>query len=440
VEQTTSGVFPQLYLNRVLTLDGNQLAEIRRNVMAGIERISSMQIPAGGFAYWPGDPAANDWATSYAGHFLLEARRAGYAVPENVMSRWIHYQKDRAALWQSRHGNYTEHAYRLYTLALAGEADLGSMNRLREQRDLTLLASWRLAAAYWYAGQRDVARNMIRDLSMPAGEYRELSGTFGSSLRDKAMILETLILVGSPNDTVRTRALFEEISAALSANTWLSTQETAYALIAIAPYIQNNAGTGNINLDYNAAGRSANLSFSGPAIEQQLGSVPGREGALTVTNRSALPLYARFTARGLPEEGSEPALSEGLTIEVVYRDMGGRVIDPSALRIGEDMDVEVTVHNTHGLTVEEIALIVPVPASWEIINTRLAGSAAVPAGFNYQDIRDDRVMTYFNLNRGEAKTVTFRVNRTYEGSFFRPAIHAYAMYDESIRALVPGVR
>jgi hypothetical protein len=49
-------------------------------------------------------------------------------------------------------------------------------------------------------------------------------------------------------------------------------------------------------------------------------------------------------------------------------------------------------------------------------------------------------MTYFDLNRGEAKTVTFRVNKTYGGNYFRPAVHAYAMYDESIRALVPGIR
>jgi hypothetical protein len=49
-------------------------------------------------------------------------------------------------------------------------------------------------------------------------------------------------------------------------------------------------------------------------------------------------------------------------------------------------------------------------------------------------------MTYFNLNRGEERTITFRVNKAYEGSFFRPAIHVYAMYDESIRALIPGAR
>jgi uncharacterized protein YfaS (alpha-2-macroglobulin family) len=152
-------------------------------------------------------------------------------------------------------------------------------------------------------------------------------------------------------------------------------------------------------------------------------------------------VYVRLTSRGLPLEGSEPALSEGLTLAVEYRTPEGRAIEPASLKLGDDMEVVVRVRNSFASSVEEVALIVPVPASWEIINTRLGAAAAnVSSSFRYQDIRDDRVMTYFNLARGEEKTIRFRVNKTYEGAFYRPAIHAYAMYDESIRALIPGRR
>ena len=150
-------------------------------------------------------------------------------------------------------------------------------------------------------------------------------------------------------------------------------------------------------------------------------------------------MYVKITAKGLPEEGSEPALSEGLALTVEYRSTDGTRINPDNLKLGEDMEVVVRVRNSYAQTVEEVAVIIPVPASWEIINTRLAGESA-SARHRYQDIRDDRVMTYFNLNRNEERTIRFSVNKAYEGSFFRPAIHAYAMYDESIRALVPGVR
>jgi uncharacterized protein YfaS (alpha-2-macroglobulin family) len=203
--------------------------------------------------------------------------------------------------------------------------------------------------------------------------------------------------------------------------------------------MQQNAAGGALTLNYSAADRSGNVTFNSAFAETDLGSVTGTGSAYTFTNRSAVPVYVRLTARGLPEEGSEPALSEGLNLAVVYRDSSGKVIDPKNLNSGEDMEARVTVRNSYGQAVEEVALIIPVPASWEIINTRLTG-AALPSNIRYQDIRDDRVMTYFNLNRNEDKTISFMVNKTYSGSYFRPAIHAYAMYDESIRALIPGVK
>ena len=262
------------------------------------------------------------------------------------------------------------------------------------------------------------------------------------------MILETLILMGAgtagqgyTNEEInRTRSLFEEIAKALSQDTWLSTQETAYSLIAMAPYMQNNAEGGALSLEYNAAGRSGSISFNSPSSEQALGNVPGTGSSFAVTNRSSSPVYVKLTARGLPEEGSEPYLSEGLVISVEHRDINNRIVDPFRLKPGDDMELRVTVNNTYGQAVEEIALVVPVPASWEIINTRLGTETPAAANYRYQDIRDDRVMTYFNLNRGEKITISFRVNKTYEGVYYKPAIHAYAMYDESIRALIPGVR
>ena len=442
VEQTTSAVFPQLYLDRIMELEAGRKAQIRANVAAGAERLMGFQTADGGFSYWPGEGEAHIWGSNYAGHFLLEARRAGYAVSGQVMAKWLYFQKNKAALWQARGSiggeGFLEQAYRLYTLALAGEADLGSMNRLREQRNpaLPANAAWRLAAAYWYAGQRDAARSMIRDLSVLTEDYRELSGTFGSALRDKAMILETLVLLG---DAGRTKPLFEELSAALSAESWLSTQETAYALIAMTPYMGASASSAPAEVHYSFGGKRGSAVFQSAAASVDAGSLAGSSGDFSLENRSAFPVYARVTAKGLPEEGAEPALAEGLVLSAEYRDMDGNAVDPASLKAGDDMEIRITLRNSSAQAVPEVALVALLPASWEIINYRLAGAEGDP-GFKYQDIRDDRVMSYYDLGRGQSKTLSFRVNRAYEGNYFRPAIHAYAMYDESIRALLPGKR
>jgi uncharacterized protein YfaS (alpha-2-macroglobulin family) len=436
VEQTTSSVFPQLYLDRVLQLDEKRLGDLRANISAGIERLKGFQTSDGGFSYWPGEGSAHDWGSNYAGHFLIEARRAGYAVPSPLIDQWIGFQKGRAAGWSNRNSpSQTDQAYRLYTLALAGSEDLGSMNRLREQRDLNPAAAWRLAAAYWYAGQRDTARSMIKRLDTEVTDYRELSGTFGSSLRDKAMILETMTLLG---DSGRIRPVYEEVTAALSAEGWLSTQETAYALISILPYVRDVSGGGQITVESSLGSRNASVEFATAAARLDLGNPAGTEAAFTVRNRSASVLYARIVTRGFPGEGEETPLSQGLSLEAEYRSPGGGIVDPDSLRPGDDMEIRLTVKNTYPREVPEIALVHLLPAAWEIINYRLAEGSS--SSYKYQDIRDDRVMTYFDLPRGGQKTVILRVSRAYEGDFFRPAIHAYAMYDESVRALIPGVK
>jgi uncharacterized protein YfaS (alpha-2-macroglobulin family) len=451
VEQTTSTVFPQLYLDKVLELNSTRINEIRSNIRAGIERLATFQVPDGGFSYWPGGESADDWASSYVGHFLVEAKRAGYSVPQTMLSNFIKFQKNRASLWASRDGNQAAQAYRLYTLALAGEADLGSMNRLRERQSLDPLARWRLAAAYWYAGQRDTARNLASGLGVNVPSYREYAQTFGSAFRDKAIILETLVLLGGSDASVQADAktLFEDAANTLSSDNWLSTQETSSALRATMLYMQggqNASRAGELKVEYSfgQGGARASTAFSSQTVQVALGKPAGTSGAFSVKNVSATPVYARVSVRGTPEEGKEQPLSNGLSLAVEYRGESGETINPANLGAGADMTARVTVTNTRRVKLENIALVHQLPAAWEIINDRLGADASTPAGastsFDYQDIRDDRVMTYFSLEPGASKTFTVRVTNVYGGTYFRPAIHAYAMYDESVAALIPGVR
>ncbi|MCB0683155.1 MAG: alpha-2-macroglobulin, partial [Saprospiraceae bacterium] len=201
IEQTLSSGFPQLYVDQVLDLPEKLKAQVPKNVQATVDRLKRFQTSQGGFAYWPGDNEINQWSNTYAGHFLLEARELGYNVPSNMIDRWKKYQKKIAQTWDpaqfeaglySRQNDELSQAYRLYTLALAKDPELGAMNRLREQRNLSDVAKWRLAAAYALTGQAEVARQIVQGASMAVADYRELSYTFGSALRDKAMILETL--------------------------------------------------------------------------------------------------------------------------------------------------------------------------------------------------------------------------------------------------------
>ncbi len=203
IEQTTSSAFAQLYLEDVMDLNAKFKMAIDEHIKYGIKRISSFQLSDGTFSYWPGQQNYDDWATSYAGHFLVEAESKGYVLPPGLKSSWIKAQRHIARHWrpvppEKRYYYYQddlEQAYRLFTLALAGAPEAGAMNKLKEMKNISVQARWRLAAAYGLAGQVQVARDLIARETMEISPYKGTYSSYGSAERDWAMIL------GNPGHT-----------------------------------------------------------------------------------------------------------------------------------------------------------------------------------------------------------------------------------------------
>ncbi len=195
LEQITSGAFPQLYADVIAPLSQEQRAQATRNITATIERIRRYQQPDGSFAYWPGGGYANDWTNIYAGHFLLEAKTKGYDIPLDMLDNWLNHLRQSARAWTppstaepwAAYDAYLTQAYRLYALALAGKPEQGSMNRLKEEKNLYAQSALLLAAAYAQAGKTEVARNLANQKWRDDWEYTWSGRTFGSSLRDQAL-------------------------------------------------------------------------------------------------------------------------------------------------------------------------------------------------------------------------------------------------------------
>jgi len=439
VEQTVSSVFPQLYLGRLLELQPLEKARIEANVKAGLERLKQFQTSEGGFGYWPGDNDPNDWASSYAGHFMVEAQNAGYLLPAGLLEQWKSFQERRARAWvaSNSHAELVQ-AYRLYGLALAQAPDLGSMNRLRESTDLPVVARWRLAAAYQLAGQPEAARALVGSVAPQIAPYRELAGTFGSDLRDKAMVLESLAILKMGE---RIGPLAKEISERLSRNDWMSTQETAYALMALARCageVDQNARFA-FSLSW-AGGDPVTVSSTAALIQKTLEAGDRREVQLSVHNTGSVTVFPRLLMSGLPPVGQETSASNGMTLEVEYLDLEGNAIDPARLEQGTDFKVRASVRNT-GVRgdYEEVALSQVFASGFEIHNERLDPTRRPPGGpIEYQDVRDDRVLSYFDLKAGETKTIEVLLNASYLGRFYQPMVAVEAMYDATLNARTAG--
>lgn len=437
-EQTTSAGFPQLYLDQLIDLSQRQKADAERNIRSTIARLTNFQAPGGGISYWPDGGPADEWCTNYAGNFMLAAQAKGYALPVGFIDSWKRYQHQQAVNWTpGKRSYYAEdlvQAYRLYLLALARVPELGAMNRLKEFAYLSPQAKWRLAAAYKLAGQPETALQMIKGLPLTVQPYDQLFGTYGSGLRDEAMILETLTLLGQHQ---KAAAMLQTVSAHLSQDDWYSTQTTAYSLLAIAQYCGQNKNGNKLMFDYGNTSVTSNSYLWQTPLSATGGNV-------TIKNKGNNILYLRLIQKGQPAPGDEPAgvnNEDILGMQVNYMTLKGQPINITNLKQGTDFVAQVIVKNPgHKGAYFNMALTQIFPSGWEILNTRMLNNdeAFKSSPSDYQDIRDDRVNTYFGIDERQQVTYYVMLNAAYTGRYYLPATYCGAMYNASINALQKG--
>lgn len=435
IEQTTSGVFPQVYLTRLLELSPGRKTEVDKNIKAGIHRLKSFQVADGGLAYWPGAGEANEWGTNYAGHFLLEAEKAGYSVPADMMTNWKNYQKTKAGAWDGKEDESAmTQAYRLYLLALAGDPELGAMNRMRQKTGLYSAVMWNLAAAYYLAGQQEVALKMVKTISKEAKDYQELNGTFGSKVRDQAVILQALSIMDQRKDA---GPLVKAISDRLSNEKWMNTQETAYSLVAMAKYAGEGGVSSRMKFSYRLdSGKWQDVNTDNAVWQMDFTEL--KKGKLEFKNKGNSMVYPRMIVKGIPQQGDTTNAANGVSINIRYTTLDGKLLDVTQIEQGTDFIAKVMVKNTGNTSYYQMAIHQIFPSGWEVHNTRLDGSDPGGVAPEYQDVRDDRVYTFYDLKRGSTKTFHILLNASYLGKYYLPTVTTSAMYDESIHAREAG--
>ena len=440
-EQLTSKALPLLFISQFKAVDETESQKTKANVQEAIKQLYARQLPNGGFIYWPGSASANEWITSYAGMFLVMAQEKGYAVNANVLNKWKRFQRSAAQNWrtpQQDTGYYwqsdLQQAFRLYTLALAGAPEHGAMNRLKEmEQTLSLQAKWRLAAAYALNGKMKAANELVFNAKTTVEPYSSSAGSYvyGSYDRDESMILETLLLMGREREAF---AQAQRVSQSLSREEWFSTQSTAFALMAMGRLAEKLSGT--LDFSWTLHGKQQPAVKSAKAVfEKTLATAPGG-GEVTVKNNGKGALNVDLITRTQLLNDTLPAIANNLRLDVRYTDMNGTAISINPIKQGTDFMAVVTVANISGTSdYNDLALTHIIPSGWEIYNERMidhpeqATSTDTNNSYTYRDIRDDRVLTYFNLKRGQSKTFTIRLQATYAGTFILPAIQCEAMYD-----------
>ena len=402
-------------LNLLPMLPEADAADARSIIPTVISQLYARQNADGGFAYWTGGPSAT-WVSSMAGHFLSQAAKAGFEVNGGVLGSWKNYQQKMSQVYRVAGNNFFSHldeAYRLYTLAAAGSPNLSGMNRLKEASEIGSQARWMLAAAYALSGKATLASALLDGTGKDFPEYTPNNITYGTPMRDQFIAVDALVL----NDRVADALAL----AATIPTRDMSTQESAFAAIACR-HLFDKTGDSAVHAKVNGKEVASAASVVSVALD----------GSATVENLSTGRLYG--TVLSVSRSGMRKPVSNGLSLEVKYVGENGAAVNPSALAQGTRFSAVVRVKGDAVLSHENLALNFGIPSGWEIVNDRLTGGNTADDGYDYKDIRDDRVLWYFGLPAGRSKTFTVQLRAAYEGTYVLPAVVCEAMYEPAVSA------
>jgi len=447
LEQTVSTAFPQLYLSDITKLlpsaTGRNIYfgdSPGYNVQQAILKIESMQLYNGGLTLWPQGGSADWWATIYAAHFLIEAKTAGFEVNKKVLDGILKFigqkVKEREmetyfymenGVRKSRNIPRREILYSVYVMALADMAPVSTMNYYKSfSANLSSEGRYLLASAYMLAGDVKSFRSVLPGAFGSERSVNEFGGSYASYLRDRSIALNALLEADPDNPQVV--ELLKTISMEMMKAKYLSTQESAFALLAIGKHARK-AKLSDISAQITVDGKPVG-SFNNKDI-QLPADINNKSVSISAKGKGELYYYYELSGIKLsPVVANE---DNYLKVRRRFLDRNGNTLYGNTFAQNDLVVVEISAQAQNGMTVENVAITDILPACFEIENSRLVAEREMDFTKNrstpeYTDIRDDRISFFTSLN-GTVKTFYYTVRVVSKGTFVIGAISADAMYN-----------
>jgi hypothetical protein len=443
LEQTVSGAWPLLALGELVRdIDPRLVNEEERAAALAlkIRQISAMQLYTGGFANWPGSSIPSQWGSLYATHFLVEAKKSGAPVPDDLLEIALSNVRSMLPLAplndsdSAFRSNMTLKAYAAYILSLRGEPPLGWMAHLGEHKD-SLYGS----GTVFLAGAHALASgtpDSLRQLGTGAPSLRGGGAeTFESVSRNTALKLLMWTEV-DPLSAPAAELAFRLLEEARR-NTWRTTQDNAMAVLALGRWMEK---TREARKPFTAVLKDASgneiASFSdGKRLSLDLGELP--KGAMTLTLSGNGTAYFAWTSAGVPLKEPAP-FSSGIAVKRAWTNREGKPVQEGT-PVSRGERITVTLILTPSAPLRDLVVVDMLPGGMEIENTRLSGEGDSPDRSGIRaELRDDRLILFVDslTNSVEYKYLIRAVSR---GVFTLPPVAAEGMYAPDTASVgVPG--
>jgi uncharacterized protein YfaS (alpha-2-macroglobulin family) len=440
-EQTISSAFPQLYYGDMADLMGlNQRskANANSNIIEAIRKIKMRQTYRGGILLWDGGGTEDWWSTIYAAHFLLEAKKAGFVVDNSLIETILGYinsrlkNKETINYYYNRNQNKKiapkEVAYGLYVLALAGKSNISVMNYYKaNQQMLALDSRYLLSAAYARAGDKKSFIALLPSNFSGEESVAQTGGSFYSAIRDEAIALNALIDTDPGNAQIGVMA--KHVSDKLKTSNWLSTQERAFAFLAL----------GKLARTSNKSDASAEIKVNGKTVAKvEAGQWKGDQNALKGTDieiktSGSGQLYYFWQAEGISSSGAYKEEDSYLKVRKRFYDRNGNPYNGTTFKQNDLIIIGISLERSYSTAIDNVVITDLLPAGFEIENPRtkeLPGmdwikDASTPTAL---DVRDDRIHFFVDASKNK-QVYYYAVRAVSPGNFKMGPVSADAMYN-----------
>ncbi len=405
-EQTVSRFLPNVLTYRALRELGirDQVLEERLPglVKQGLDKLYNQQRKDGGWGWWPDSQESNVHLTAYVVFALVKAQQSGFEVRSDVLQRGQQFLVGK--LVAARDLNYVftanQQAFVLYVLAEGKQVQKDRLSDLYEDRDkLSHYGKAYLALALSLGDPADKRiATLLSDLNNAAilsatGAHWEESArdwwAMNTDTRSTAIILDALARLDKNNQLAPN--VVRWLMVARKGGYWETTQETAWALIALTDWMK---ATGELqgNYDYavflndkdRASGKVSQTNLrESVKLQIAVAELLKESNRLTISRGEGQGrlYYTAHLRVFLPIQDIKP-VSRGITVLRRYTlascTDGPKCPEVKEVKLGDVVRVDLTLiapNNLYYVVVED-----PLPAGGEAVDRGLATASLLDQG------------------------------------------------------------
>ncbi len=488
-EQTVSRFLPNVLTYRALReldlADAELEAKLRDLVGVGLQRLYNQQHAGGGWGWWVNEES-NPTTSAYVVLGMIKAKEAGFSVDAAVLDRGVTYL--RRQLTQTTRINETyvanRQAFILYVLAEAGEPQTDSAVSLYDGKRglLSHYAKAYLALALNLDPSGNASRvdtllsdlNTAAKLSATGAHWEEEERDYwnwNTDTRSTAIALDALARLDPQNALAPN--VVRWLMVARTAGRWESTQETAWALIALTDWMKV---TGELRADYSWAAKLNGVEFgNGVGSKDTLGDPVVlqkkiRELLLDQANALTIELNASEGQSGagrlyytahletfVPVEDVQ-SLTRGVSVARQYFNANDACFKPrepgeeaipctpvTSAKVGDTLQVRLTIvapNDLYYVKVED-----PLPAGMDAVDTTLKTTSQIDEApnlnraspysiydgwgwwwFTHTELRDEKAALFASFLPAGTYEYTYQIRAGLSGTYKVLPSHVEEMY------------